>query len=314
MKIVCVSDIHLRWNNPRSRLDNIVETQFNKLRYVWDYCIEKDITYILQAGDLFDVPRSWHLLSKMNEFFGEYGLSAKKAPNLLSVYGQHDIYFRSDTAKSTTMMGVLEDTGQINICGDEPWHIDDNVFVYGASWDEPIPKIDHWERSNDCIILLIHAPISDRSIYPGMVYTEASDFLDQHPEFDLIICADIHRKFIAKSKNRILVNCGPMIRAEATEYNFSHKPCFYVYDTEERKGHFEEIPHERAERILTREHIEFEQSRSEMLADFIQSIKDTAEGVEKDGDVSFHDNLSKVIKDNNISKDIVDIIEEVINK
>jgi len=58
MKFALLSDLHLLWQNPVARLDNLVEVQFDKLSHVLGWCGNND-AILLQAGDFNDRPRSW---------------------------------------------------------------------------------------------------------------------------------------------------------------------------------------------------------------------------------------------------------------
>ena len=92
MKIVLISDIHLLWQNPVARLDNLVEVQFDKLSYVLDWCKSND-AILLQSGDFNDRPRSWFGLPQIITFLKKYGIK------IYCVAGQHDYYMYSEESK-----------------------------------------------------------------------------------------------------------------------------------------------------------------------------------------------------------------------
>lgn len=299
MKIIFLSDLHLSWDSPVARIDkDFVEMQFQKLDFVFDYAQKHDCV-VLQAGDFFETPRSWHLLSRVFDFLKKY-FSVK----VFSIFGQHDMYMRlEDTA--TTNLGVLEKSNYVKILNKYPVRIQDNVFVYGCSWGQKIPKV----KEDGLNIFVIHATIAEDALWHGQEYMNAEKFLEKNKDFDIILCGDIHRKFLIEKKGRYILNTGPLVRRSADEYNYSHKICFYVYDTNYSKIKEVIIPHKFAKEVLSRNHIEREQEIEILLEEFISSIK--SEGIY---DVDLLENLKKFIEENNISENVEKIIARKISE
>jgi DNA repair exonuclease SbcCD nuclease subunit len=300
MKFVLLSDVHLITENPVGRMDDLVSVQFDKLKFVFDTAKGMGAT-ILQAGDLFDKPRSWLLLPKMIEF-----LSGYKIP-VLCVFGQHDQYFYSEGIRERTNLGVLAKAGLIILLDpDRPYRVPgQDVSIYGANFSQKLGKI---QRSG-LTIGVIHAPISDAPLYPDHAYSAASDFLENTLGYDLILCGDIHRSFYFEKDGRQIVNVGPMTRQEATEYNFAHEPGVAVFDTDTKNLEWIDIPCEPAIKVLSRDHIERKKESEELLSGFVREL---GEGSEVDG-VSFIENLWAFTKKNKIDKNVIDVLAEVIN-
>lgn len=303
MKLILCSDFHLLWDSPKARLDNVKDTQFKKLLFIFKYTRENS-AYILQAGDFFDKPRSWHLLPEMIDF-----LMGIKNVSVSSIFGQHDTYMYSELTRSQTSLGVLEKVELINILGqkgvlifDETKPNLDTARVFGCSFGQEIPEPD----KNIFSILVIHAGIAERAIYPGQNYFDALAFLKKH-KFDLILCGDIHQKFCIEYEGRFIVNTGPLIRKEASIYNFTHKPGFFVFDTETRKIEWVEIPHQDAELVLSRNHIEYEKQTKTIMDEFVSSVQN----VEIDDDVFFVSNLWKFTRENKVNKNVIGLLSEI---
>lgn len=56
-KILFVSDVHLTSNSPISRKESdaeYIQTQYNKLKFCYDYCISNDIKTLVFEGDIFN--------------------------------------------------------------------------------------------------------------------------------------------------------------------------------------------------------------------------------------------------------------------
>ena len=100
------------------------------------------------------------------------------------------------------------------------------------------------------------------------------------------------------------------MRKEASHYNFSHEPCFYVYDTETKKLSRGKIPCEPAKKVLSRKHIESSVEADTMLETFIAAVRDDKIEV----GANLVDNIHKFLKKNKIDKTISNIIEEVMSR
>jgi hypothetical protein len=100
------------------------------------------------------------------------------------------------------------------------------------------------------------------------------------------------------------------MRKEASHYNFSHEPCFYVYDTETKKLSRGKIPCEPAKKVLSRKHIESSTEADVMLQTFISAVRDDKMEV----GANLVDNIHAFLKKNKIDKSICNIIEEVMSR
>jgi len=300
MKIALISDIHLLWQNPVARLDNLVEAQFSKLSYVLDWCRNNDVI-LLQAGDFNDRPRSWAGLPQIITFLKRYGVK------IYCVAGQHDYYMYSEESRPSTTLGILNEIELVKILNEKFIGLEgEDIFLYGCSFGEKIPEI---RDRGDFNILVIHVPIAENPLFPNQNYMDAKKFLKENKDYDLILCGDIHREFCIKIKDRIIINTGCMLRKTADEYNFQHKPCFYSFDTDTKEIEKHIIPHKPAEEILSRNHIENKTETDFVLDEFVKNIQDTKEF----SGVNIVENLFEFIKQQNVSKDIQNIIAGIVN-
>jgi DNA repair exonuclease SbcCD nuclease subunit len=298
MRLILLSDLHLTCNTPIARLDNIEETWKRKLGFVVRYAVENKLAIIV-AGDFFDRPRDWKTLSEVIDLFDSN-------PEIATVWGQHDLYLYGKD-RTTTSLGILVACDKVKELI-QYWAGTDNemVYVYGASWGQEIPVPD---SPKDLNILVIHKSISDAPLFPGHEYTNAEMFLKSHPEYKVIVCGDIHRRFFIQKNGRIIVNPGPLLRMEATEYNMSYEPKFAVLDTLKQSVEWIDIPHEPSEKVLTRRHIENKKETESMLDEFIKNIY-TDHQITFD----FKSNLAAYLSVNKINQNIIDIISGVMNE
>ena len=299
MKFVCLSDIHLVWENPIGRLDNLIESQFEKLKFVFQFA-KKEGAVILQAGDIFDKPRSWGLLPRTIEFLKQFDIP------IYSIMGQHDTYMYSEETRDRTNLGILAKAGLITLLGEVPIVIKDAgkyIHLHGANFGSKLPK----PNNANIALGIIHASISERTIYPGQVFSTPSEFICDNRGYDAILCGDIHRSFFLEMDGCKIFNTGPLTRIEATEYNFLHKPQFAVIDTNNMSIKWQSIPHLPVQEVLSREHLDRKKESKNLLDEFVLSIQNSSSLEDK----SFDHHLQEFIKANTISQSVIDIISSL---
>jgi len=307
MKFLLISDFHLMFDNPICRKDSAFKAGIDKLDYILNYAVENDCT-ILQAGDLFDVPRSWRLIAAVQDVLLKY------RQKIYAVYGQHDNYMYSESSKPTTILGVLSKAGYIEVLSEKPIRFEKNIDVYGCSFGHNVPEVLNKENVN---ILVIHAPIVESKLWIGQEnYFLASNFLQENYDYDLILCGDIHRKFFVSntSNDRFILNTGCLLRIDADEYNFTYEPSFAIFDTAAWKIRWNKVPHKPSESVMSRKHILLKKENERMLDSFVKAIE---EGRLKDSgaySLDFKSNLQKYFEENSIGEDIRQIIFRIMEE
>jgi DNA repair exonuclease SbcCD nuclease subunit len=291
MKFLLISDIHATSKTPIGRTDNIFETFTNKFIFILQYAQKHNAT-ILQSGDFFDKPRDWYVLFLMTSLLREY-----KVP-IYSIWGQHDLYMRAEPQSTPTTMGILNKLGLIKILGSKPTAFD-NINIYGCSWRATIPK----PMSNKINILVIHASITTKSLFPGHKFISTPYFISRNKGWNLILAGDIHIKTIHEGGKTIFVNTGPMLRLVSNKYNSSHQPCFIIYDTKSRKSKEIIIPHQESKIILTRKHISKRSKNTEplppaTLEQFAKLLK------QKHHPLSLKAILGRLMRKHNVSQEV----------
>ena len=304
MKIILLSDIHATLGNSIGRKDQVGVTLFRKLEHVWARARQLGAT-IIQAGDFVDQPRDWRLLFLLAKFLKE---------NPVPVYmvrGQHDMYMHSPDASATipvlAEMGLVTLLdGTLELLGDG----DQSILVTGVPFGKELGanpvRIKRITR-----ILAIHAPIAEEALFAGHAYNPAMAFAQKYSGFDIIICGDIHRAFEMEAGETTLINTGPMLRLDAAQYSFEHRPAFYIYDTQTKELTHEQIPHQPAGEVLTREHLEAVMQTTELMAEFVTAVRKTL-GQETPG-VDVHANLKRALKVVQMPETTRNLILEVVN-
>ena len=316
MKIVLLSDVHALEDRPASRLDNTAETVMGKLEQVFKYADPKAV--ILQAGDFCDISRSWGLLNRLVLLLR--GLRS----TLFAVYGQHDLYMGSWESRDRTILGVLSKMGLVGVLDPFKGRVFANAFgdpqpfstvVWGVSYGEQIsPNLDFDIAKEDFTrVLVIHKRIAvNAGWYGDTEYTDARTFLRDHPEFDLILCGDAHQPFLYQEEGsrgkRTICNTGPLLRREATDAMFEHKPQFFVYDTDERDiVDIVPIVCAPAEEVLSMEN--YRKQNRQRLDEFIGALTELkASGV----GLSIMDSLNYYFENNEISEEVKSLILRIV--
>ena len=307
MKLLLISDLHLTSITPVARKDNVLKTGLEKLEYVLQYGQKHNCT-ILESGDFCDKSRDWNLLYELHDMLGYYGVP------IFCVQGQHDYYYRSKLGNNASTMGILQKAGLVRILL-HPGYLEPDWKIYPVNWGEdiggiPTPKDDISNR-----VLLAHAPISPIRVHPRQKVTTTKEFKKLHKDWDLVLLGDIHRHFEFGEKGRYIINTGPMMRLEATSYNMTHKPSFYIFDTTTRKLIRKIIPHKPADEVLDTAHLkpetqeEYDEDRINELAEAMQETFKDDPQKKKLVEILAKKNVSKSVK-----KIIIDTFNEVQDK
>lgn len=293
-RIILLSDVHLTDKNFACRLDDVTVTQWNKLEYVLKYAKDNNMV-ILQAGDLFDKSRSWDILNKFIDISNKWGVP------IYTIFGQHDQTFR--TTDSSNMMNILIKTSHLKLLTKKPVALSKFIHVYGCSYGNDVPAIANKKVKN---ILVVHQEIGSTKMKIGETeITGAEEFAGKYIDYDLILCGDIHEEFYYNTKNGFILNTGCMLRK--TVDLIDHKPCFAVLDTDVWYLSRHEIPFEK--RVISREHIDKDKERKNLMDDFISSLNKT----EVHG-TDFKSNLDRYIKENKIPEKVASIINDIMEK
>lgn len=191
MKILMISDCHIRSNSPEGRIDDFLKTQKEKWAFLLQTAKEEKVDFILQAGDLFEKPHPpISLLVEYIQLFKQW-----KIP-IYCVYGQHDLAMRS-TDVNRTAIGLLNAIGSITLLTSEETLFNDlfqdDIAVFGVSFGEDYNDLEHTLKEGrfpdtNTKILVVHDAIGNEPLFPGHKITKADKFLNMWKEFDIILC------------------------------------------------------------------------------------------------------------------------------
>jgi len=261
MKLILLSDTHITMKTSIGRTDDVGKAVFTKFEFILKYSAKHNIP-ILQAADFFHSPREWNTLFRIMNLLKKY---KDKGVKIYSIFGEHDMYLYADVKKSATSLGILQRADLVTILNKNPTPLSETIDVYGCSSQESVPVPKDAKKIN---ILVIHAPIYDKPLFPQHQYYSSRRFLKKHKKYKLILAGDIHRKFQHTIGGRHIVNTGPMVRREASKYNLQHVPMFFVYNV--KRNILKEIllPCRPSEEVLNRDHIDQKDRDDDIAANF----------------------------------------------
>jgi DNA repair exonuclease SbcCD nuclease subunit len=229
MLFLLTSDWHCTDKTPGSRIDDYTKAQEEKINFIQETAKKYKVHSILEAGDLTDTS----LLS----YFAYRKILKRIIFPIYTIYGQHDLYYRT---KGNTPLDALQDAiDDFQILPNGCLDIGNNIHLYGCSYEEKIPVIVNSDAFN---ILLIHKMLlAKREENWQDDYELGNKFLANHA-FDLIVSGDNHQTFVFKEhkigkKKKYLFNCGSLMRSKIDQID--HKPCIFIFDMDNRS--FEQI-------------------------------------------------------------------------
>ena len=301
MKLCLLSDAHIRFLSPENRTDkDFFATVLDKFDQVLKIASENKCKYILQAGDFFDsFDTSKYVISEVLRRIKKYNIP------ILSVYGQHDLSWRAFNHVNRTATYVLESAGVLQIVGLDGKSVDigENVIVHGRSFEQADQLTEPFR--GDFNILLTHASVGDKPLFPGHELPSPREFIKSNPGFNLIVIGDYHYAFQDKFAGCEIYNTGVLIRKSINEKE--QKPNVIIYDTGSKTAETVQLKFEPWQKIFNIE--EEVKQENNVLQQFLDAIKN-----DKRPNISFEDNLGLYYKNNNVRDPVKELIADRLSK
>ncbi len=288
LKLLFLTDTHIRGTTPKNRKDNFIDTLEKKLIEVTKIIEENNIDYVLHGGDLFDRPDvSISIVSKFAMILGKI-----KVPFFL-ISGNHDIYGHNPETINRTMLGLLDVLGVVKTIksGEKIILEKDNVKVqltgqpYIYDIDSP-GNIDNYviKEVDDDInftIHMVHGMLLDKPFIKGIPYTLIDDIKETLADITLV--GHYHSGFKATEiEGKYFINPGSLVRITNSLREMERIPQVVLIDLND-KINIKYISLKTAlsgEEVLDRKEIEKNQFKSERIYEFKQTI-DSALNFEK---------------------------------
>lgn len=280
LKLLFLTDTHIRGTTPKNRKDNLVETLEKKLMEIINIIQEYDIDYVLHGGDLFDRPDiSVSIVSNFAAILNKFNVP------IYIVSGNHDIYGHNPDTINRTMLGLLDALNVVTIVNrDEPIYLSKNgikVQLTGQSYTYNIDdraNLDNYMVSNipkdvDYAIHMVHGMLLNKPFIKGIPYTLIDDI--KETKAHITLAGHYHSGFgVVEIDGRYFVNPGSLVRITNSLSEIERTPkvaLINLDDTIEIKLLELKIA-EKGDKILDRQEIENHVFKSERLFEFKQSI------------------------------------------
>lgn len=218
MKLIYLSDLHLRPTAPINRKDDYVEEQFRKLDFVINYANDL-MAEVIIGGDVFDRAAnhpSW-FVNRVLAYF-------RRAKALVTaIPGNHDLIGHSLRTFHDNTLATLSYLSNFYVHVEAATESDGDAFYHFTPFGTQ-PSTPEPGKKN---ILVLHEPVFEDTVpfyMPDALTVEQLEA--KYPGYDLYLAGDIH---IPCQKSKTLVS-GSMMRMTVAQKE--HRPRFYVIDSE----------------------------------------------------------------------------------
>lgn len=313
MKLLLLGDCHLRVRTPRRRTEaDFAMVCLGKLGQALGIAYKYDCNLILQPGDFFDCRSpSKALIADVINLLRAFG-----DKQIFAVHGQHDQSYHSQASKSNSALRILEAAGVVRLLDSSRWFKEGGgipeIEFYGAAFgqDIPVPKDE-----NDYNILVVHAAVGDKPLWPGHDLTSPGEFARQHPGYDLIVVGDYHYSFKSTPRIRLqegnkpklttIINPGCLLRLTAGIRDRQHRPKVVLWETNTNEAEDIYLDVASADEAFDLTDLEASTDRAE-FEQMVQALRDGGQIA-----TSFRKNLLTYYEKNVISDEIQQKVAEV---
>lgn len=297
MKLLFVTDTHIRGTSPQHRLDDFPAVLRAKLAEVVALARQHAVQAILHGGDLFDRPDVAPSVAR--EFLGPL----REAPcPIYGIAGNHDIFGHNPETLHRTMLGLFDGFGlfrllrpgeavvlaeggmQVQVTGQE-FHYDLDrrdprldYCLYAEGDPAAPPGHRHWRAAGArWAIHMAHGMLLERDFFPGIAHTLLEAVMP-HTAADLTLNGHYHPGFsqVWAEGGRRWVNPGALVRLGIGAGELRRHPQAVLIELTPAAMHLEFLPLASAppgDEVLDRSALEAEAVRKQALADFLSDVR-----------------------------------------
>ena len=306
MKLLYLTDTHIRGTSPQNRLDDYQETLKKKLREVASIIKEEKIDYVLHGGDLFDRPDvSVSIVSDFAKIFQSFGVP------IYIISGNHDIFGHNPDTLDRTMLGLLCNLGVMNLVNYKKIILEKDIRLqltgspYVYSMDEASNRENYIldEVDNTCkySIHMTHGFLIDKPFLKEVSHTLIEDI--RSTKADITLGGHYHFGFkTVELDNKYFVNPGALIRISNSKAEINRRPKVNIISLADEikiEDRFLKCA-KPGEEVLDRSEMERHKFKGIKLAEFKESIDATTNY----NSLDIFDLLLKISKSEKISEDV----------
>lgn len=280
MKLLYLTDTHIRASSPQNRTDDFVMTLKNKFQEVNDIARREGVSAILHGGDFFDIPSP--SLSVCGDFVS---LMGQAGVPIYGIAGNHDVFGHNPDTLPRTMLGFIARIGVVRLIHPgQPVILEDKgvrVQVTGQHYhydlDRRDPRLDYVVDNveADVGIHLVHGMLMDRAFIEGVAHTRVDQILDTKAH--LTLCGHNHLGWPeVKHDGKIFYNPGGLVRMSNHPADAGRTPQVLILDMTGGELKIKKIKLTTAppgDECLDRSKNEEAAFSQQRLAEFVQGIK-----------------------------------------
>lgn len=280
MKLLYLTDTHIRASSPQNRTDDFVETLKNKFREVNEIARRENVDAILHGGDFFDIPSP--SLSVCGDFVS---LMAEARVPIYGIAGNHDVFGHNPDTLPRTVLGFIDRIGVVKLIHPgQPLFLEKDglkVQVTGQHYhydlDRRDPRLDYVidEVEADIGIHLVHGMLMDKAFIDGVAHTRVDQIVETKAH--LTLCGHNHLGWPEiRHDGKIFYNPGGFVRLSNHPSDASRKPQVLLLDMTNGELQIKKIRLQSAplgSDCLDRTKNDEAAFMEQRLADFVQGIK-----------------------------------------
>lgn len=288
MRCVISADWHIRATRPRCRIDDDwMQTQRKVLKQLVKIAKVKKAP-VFVVGDLFNSnsDTSFECIQMVQQAADELG-------EMYVLAGNHDLPYHSSENIEKSAIGVLLNS--------------QNIFPikkYFEGFECSASNFDEEDNKAASIVFKHILVFPDlKSLPPNVDAITAKELLSEFPNAKYIFTGDYHHNFHYEKNGRHVINPGCLMR-QASDFKDYQCGVYYV-DTDTEIVEF--IPIIDKEQFVDDSYILKQEEREERIEKFVDKLKDT-----KNVSLDFVDNVHKAIAANELSEEMINMLEELL--
>ncbi|SFS60173.1 metallophosphoesterase family protein [Marininema halotolerans] len=284
LRLLYVTDTHIRGTTPRSRLDDFVATLRAKMEEVVALAEQESVDAVLHGGDLFDRPDISPAV--VRDFAGIFrGLQVP----VYTIAGNHDIYGHNPGTVDRSMLGLLDAFGTVHLLREkEKVVIEKNgtsLQLTGQPFhyelDKRDPELDYTvskDEGMDFAVHMVHGMAVERALPEGVPHTMVHDLWGG--EADVLLTGHYHAGFpLQEKEGRYIVNPGAIARINNHPSEMRRMPQIAILEFDEKVTvTFRRLRSAApGESVLDRSYLEQAAYREEKMVSFVQEVQAAGE-------------------------------------
>jgi len=281
MRLLFLTDTHIRGTSPRSRTDDFQQTIKRKLLEVKELIHQHQVDVVLHGGDVFDRPNlSPAVVRDFVQLFQQFEVP------IYAVAGNHDMYGHNPSTLDRTMLGLLDTLGIVRLLHEgQPISLEKEGLLVQLSGQAFHYELDHRDRAldygvtnqigADYCLHIVHGMLVDRPL-PEEIACTLIEQLSLPSAADILLTGHYHAGFpIQQQDGKYIVNPGAIARVNNHPAEMKRIPQVALIELDDSIS-IELIPlssAEKGEEVLDRTYLEQAAYRESQFASFVQEIR-----------------------------------------